>query len=36
MRTSNVCAIIILLNREGTFFMNVKDLMGTGTQEEIL
>jgi len=36
MRTSNVYAIIIPSNREGTFFMNVEDLMGTGIQEEIL
>ena len=25
----------ILLNQEGTFFMNVQDIMGIGTQEEI-
>ena len=36
MKTSIVCAVIILLNREGTFFTNIEDLMGTGTQEEIL
>ena len=32
----NVHAIIILLNQEGTFFMNVEDLTGTRTQEETL
>ena len=31
----NVCAETILSNQEGTFFMNVQDIMGIGTQEEI-
>ena len=33
--TFHVYATIILSSREDTFSMNVKDLMGIGTQEEI-
>jgi len=36
MRTSIVCAVTTLSKQEGTFFMNVEDLTGIGTQEEIL
>jgi len=35
MRISNALVVIILLSQEDTFFMSVRDLMGTGTQEEI-
>jgi len=36
MKTSNVHVIIIPSRQEGIFYMNVKDLMGIGTQGEIL
>jgi len=35
MKISNAYAMNILLRLEGIYFMNAKDLTGTGTLEEI-